>query len=378
MTVPPPSQLPEEMNEEIFRGRIVPAFLTGPPARDNPVVVIVGGQTGAGKTEMTKMVRRALGGPGEYTNIDMDLYNPMHPGFTRWQAEDPATASAKVRPDGELWWTKAQRYAIEQRQNVVLESAMRDPSEFEDIAAAFRGGGYRVEVALAAVPSALSRLGVLSRYHDEVETSGQGRYVSPAGHDACYEGVLRGAAAVDAGGLADAAFAFRRSGAAVYANHADADGTWRAPAGLAAAVEQERQRPWTDAERAAYQQAMARERARGGDEWRPELDAVDRLAAPLLRDGTPGAGPPADTAQRRALDEADAVHPPTPDEAEQAADPTRQQALDDAVGRIRRAREALDQVRAHAEDLDRPGPAPSLESGAEPPDPAPEREAEPG
>jgi hypothetical protein len=328
---------PEE-NEEVFRKQIVPAFLTGPPSRERPVAVIVGGQTGAGKTEVTKLVKQQLGEPGTYTNINMDFYNAMHPDFAGWQAEDPATASARVRPDGELWWTKAQEYAIEHRHDVVLESAMRDPSEFEDIAARFHGAGYRVEAALLAVPPALSRLGVLSRYQDEVEEVGTGRYVDPAVHDECCAGVLRGAAAVDAGGLADSAVAYRRSGEVVYANHVDADGNWLEPARLAEAVEEERRRPWTEPERVAYEHDIADLRERAGQEWAAELDAIDRAAAPLLHREEP------------------------PD-------------LDAAAARIRQAREAVAEVRQAGPEPE-PGPEPGPEPEPEPPAAGPRREPE--
>ncbi len=361
-TAPPDGPLTEAVNERIFRDQIVPLFLTGPPAQRSPVVVIVGGQTGAGKTAVTGMVQRALGGPGGFTTVNMDFYNPMHPSFDRWQAEDEATASARVRPDGERWWAKAQQYAIEQRHHVVLESAMRDPSEFEDIAARFRGEGYRVEVALLAVPPALSRLGILNRYLDEVEEVGHGRYIDPAVHDECCDGVLRGAAAVDEGGLAHTAFAFRRSGEVVYANHAGADDTWREPARLAEAVEEERHRPWTEGERAWYERRMAALRDGADPRWRPELDAIDETAAPLLP-ARADAPPPDRTpplAPQQALDhDAEPVPQPQPDhtqELQQDAQPqpevSRQTLteLRDAADAIHRARLAAESTRRTQND----------------------------
>ncbi|MGW5689001.1 zeta toxin family protein [Nonomuraea sp. NPDC003754] len=76
-----PDQLSEEANERIFREQIVPMVLTGAARQDAPVVVIVGGQTGAGKTAITSMVKRALGQAGSFLNINMDFYNPFHPQY---------------------------------------------------------------------------------------------------------------------------------------------------------------------------------------------------------------------------------------------------------------------------------------------------------
>ncbi|GAA2705289.1 zeta toxin family protein [Micromonospora olivasterospora] len=278
--------LSEEANERIFREQIVPMFLTGAPTREHPVLVIVGGQTGAGKTAVTAMVKRALGASSGFININMDFYNPMHPSFHRWQAEDETTASAKVRPDGERWWDKAQQYAIDNRCHVVLESAMRYPSEFEDIARRFHNAGYRVEVAIVAVPEALSRLGILHRYWEEVQEVGRGRLIDTAIHDECYRGVIRGAQAVDTQALAHAAFAFRRSGEVVYANAVTADGTWQRPAALAAAITAEHHRPWPPGEQAWYLNNSQQLRAAIDPRWHATLAAIDAAAAPLMTRAT--------------------------------------------------------------------------------------------
>jgi hypothetical protein len=284
-----PGALSEEANERIFREQIVPMFLTGAPAQRQPVAVIVGGQTGAGKTAVTATVKHALGQSGGFVNINMDFYNPQHPSYHRWRAEDEHTASAKVRPDGERWWTKAQQHAIDNRCHVVLESAMRHKLEFEDIARRFHDAGYRVEVAIVAVPESLSRLGMLQRYWGEVQEVGHGRRIDPAIHDECYRGVVRGAAAVDAGDLAHSAFAFRRNGEVIYANHAGPDGAWREAPRLAAAVQAERHRPWTDAEQHWYAHNSSKLRAAIDPRHHPELDAIDAKAAPLLAGSQPAA-----------------------------------------------------------------------------------------
>ncbi|WP_432826398.1 zeta toxin family protein [Dactylosporangium sp. CA-092794] len=305
--------LPEEENERIFRQEIVPRYLDRAVPQQRPVVVIVGGQTGAGKSAVTKMVERAMGERGSFAKINMDDYNPWHPRFTQWQREDEAAASARVRPDGDRWWEKAQQYAIDNRFNVVLESAMRSPAEFEEIAERFRGADYHVEAAVVAVSPATSRLGILSRYQDELEATGRGRYIEPAVHDECLDGVARGAAAVDTGRLAHTAFAFRRSGEVVYANQIGPDGAWKAPAGFATAIEQEQRRPWTDAERAWYRRETSSLRDRVDPAHRSELDAIDRVAEPNL------------------------------------ADPEEPQAFDAAAERLQRARASLAQARERYE-----------------------------
>jgi UDP-N-acetylglucosamine kinase len=245
--------LPERQNERIFLDSIVPQLLAQAVPQDHPVLVIVGAQPGAGKTGVTGNILDLLAQRGGAAHIDMDRYNPYHPSHNWIRYSDPARADAHLRPDGELWWQRAQSYAITRRLDVLLESAMQAEAEFEDIASRFAAAEYRVEVALMAVPRALSRLGILARYLEEVTDTGRGRLVAPEIHDRCYDGVLRGARAVDTGQApAQEISVFRRGNSLVYSNSRDSLGRWARPPGAATAVTTERQRQLTDPELKAY------------------------------------------------------------------------------------------------------------------------------
>ncbi len=125
--------LPRAENVRLFREGIARDLLDGCTPQERPVAVIVCGQTGAGKTAVTAMVKDALDRLGSAAWINMDFYNPYHPQYARWQAERPQEADALVRPDGDLWWEQAQDYALSRGYNILLESAAVSPAEFEDI-----------------------------------------------------------------------------------------------------------------------------------------------------------------------------------------------------------------------------------------------------
>ncbi|MFY1651812.1 zeta toxin family protein [Solwaraspora sp. WMMB762] len=276
-----PYKLSEAENERIFRDLIVPERLAGRTSQEQPVVVFVGGQTGAGKTAITNMIKNALATRGEYINVNMDYYNPHHPAMERLQAADETTASAYVRPDGDVWWDKAQNYAIANRNDVVLETAMRTPAEFESIAAKFKAAGYRVETAIVAVPEASSRLGVLDRYWSEFTERGVGRYVEQASHDATYNGVIRAARALDATHLSDQVFVFRRGGEQLYSNHLTPEGQWARPPATAEAVQAERTRTWTATEEQWFIDTVERLRGEIASRYRAEVDQIAELGRPL-------------------------------------------------------------------------------------------------
>src|SRR5262249_14791888 len=276
--------------------------LAGATTQEHPVVVFVGGQTGAGKTAITDMIKNVLAQRGEFINVNMDFYKPHHPSFAQLQAADETTASAYVRPDGQIWWDKAQDFAIAHRNDVVLETAMRTPAEFETITAKFRAAGYRIETAIVAVPGAVSRLGILDRFWNELQGEGHGRYVEQASHDATYAGVIRAADAVDAGHLSDRVFVFRRGGEVVYSNHLTPEGEWARPPATAEAVHGERTRTWTAAEERWFIHNIERLRNEIDLRWRAEVDEIAELGRPL----SPGMHPA--EAPRPAL-------PPAPERA---------------------------------------------------------------
>ncbi|MEU6801815.1 zeta toxin family protein [Streptomyces neyagawaensis] len=289
-------RLPLAENQRIFREEIAPVFLDGCAPQRAPVAVIVAGQTGAGKTAVTRMVKDALdrGGPSAW--INMDFYNPHHPEYARWQAERPQEADALVRPDGDRWWEQAQDLALSRGYNILLESAMVTPAEYEDICRRIRSARlpegvapYRIETAFVAVPGPVSRLGVMTRYLDELQRHGHGRLVDPDIHDAALRGVVRGAAALEREGLGDFASVLRRGGETVHMQRiapggvsSDVAGTRGAGASLVAAVEREHARVQTTAEAAQFVARHAAAVVTAPDYALPELDRIARSAAPIL------------------------------------------------------------------------------------------------
>ncbi|MEU3957550.1 zeta toxin family protein [Streptomyces achromogenes] len=75
-----------------------------------PVVVIVGGRPGAGKTKVADLIQAVLGQRGVAVRIGHDLYKAAHRRYTAAPAADVRTAGAKVRPDTTRWQTTVEEY----------------------------------------------------------------------------------------------------------------------------------------------------------------------------------------------------------------------------------------------------------------------------
>ncbi|MEV7535473.1 zeta toxin family protein [Streptomyces hydrogenans] len=292
--------LPEAENERIFRERIVPQTLDGTP-QEQPLAIIVSGQTGAGKTAITSLTTGALAGRGRSVNINLDTYKPYHPKFDELMVADDTTAGAYTSIDGHHWMEKAEAYAIEQRLDIVLESAMRNPRDFEEPAARLRAAGYRVEVPVVAVHEAVSRWGALDRYLQQVEAFGQGRMIDRQIHDACYQGVVRAAGRLDAEHLADSVFVVRRDASVVYSNHLSGEDEWLKEPDTPGAVTGERNRVWSEQESRVFASGTGRTLQRiealppeMREAARDELGKIAGLARPLVH-------PAAEEAARRSL-----------------------------------------------------------------------------
>ncbi|XXH05216.1 hypothetical protein Hte_011641 [Hypoxylon texense] len=342
--------LSADESEAIFERDIVPAELGAllsaaeqqqQQSPRTPLAVLLIGQTGAGKSHTAPAIKHAMqrvrGGSsarGLLAHFVADTYKTYHPAYrtlllaSSSSSSSPAPASPAslaslaspaTAPDARRWLAMAASRAAAARLDVLLESAARHPGDFADLArGAFRGRGYRVEVAVLAVPAALSRLGILARFYDyegaaqeggEGEGGGEGGgggggkgkgklpvRLTPRGvHDASYAGVLEAAAFVDGsedGAVVDQVVVVRRDGMVAYANERVGTGTgtgteggaWRREAGAAAAVRAERERPLTPAEKAGAESTLRKLRDMNVPGLESQLVEIEELLAPLIGD----------------------------------------------------------------------------------------------
>jgi hypothetical protein len=283
-------------NELIFRTEIVPEELAHAAPQELPTVVFLIAQQGGGKTREAQRIGGSLNRHGGYAEIDSDVYKTYHLDYDRLLAEDDRLMAAYTGPDGQRWHNQAQEYAREHRLNVLIQETAQNPPYLAAVAADYRDAGYRVEMAFLGVPEAMSRQGILQRYHDQVQDRGHGRLTVPAKRDASYRGILNTADLIDTQRLAHTVTVSRRGeGAPRYENHLTSSGEWQQPPRLREAIETERNRPWTEQETSNFLQVHRRLIGEMGPDFQPELTTIRKLAEPLMAPGTAG---PSDTLRR--------------------------------------------------------------------------------
>lgn len=93
------------------------------------------------------------------------LNGETDPEYTTILKTAPHFASPATGTDARKWLYLASKWAIQRRVDVLLESACRHPEDFTSLISEFHTAGYRVLVALMAVPECLSLLGTMVRYY---------------------------------------------------------------------------------------------------------------------------------------------------------------------------------------------------------------------
>ncbi|MFB7076464.1 zeta toxin family protein [Streptomyces sp. NPDC056308] len=287
-------------NRGVLEHVILPAATQGAVPQDRPVVVIVGGQPGAGKTKVADLVEAALERRGGAVRIGRDLYKPAHRQYAAALAADVRTAGAQVRPDTSRWQADVEEHVRAQRFDAIVESALADPDDFRTSSAAYRRAGHRIEVVALATPEALSQLGILDRFLTTAAEGTGGRYVSWGNHDICAQQMLTTLATIEAEQLADRITVVRRDLELLHANEL-VDGAWARATGAATVMRAERARPWNAPQTRVFRQELVRAEVRVHDEQLPtdqrlavsrDAERAAAAAEPVRRIAHPLPGPP--------------------------------------------------------------------------------------
>ncbi len=253
-----PVELDEDQHEAILTSQILPAWTRGAVPQDHPVVVIVAGPAGSGKSALCDLLLEVLGRRGGAVLIGRDLYKKAHPLYDTLMRADDRTAGVRVRPDVLRWQAEVEAYARSQRFDVVLEEPVADIDEACAKARGYRGDGYRVELVALAVAEAEAQLSGLDRYLDQVDEQGVGRSVSWGNLEKCTRNLPLLLEAVEADRLVDQVMVVRRGLHVLYRNELTADGTsWREEGAAPEALTAERGRPWTAPETWQFRRRLA-------------------------------------------------------------------------------------------------------------------------
>lgn len=235
--------------------------------QERPAAVLLGGQPGAGKSALAAAAVREFKDRGGAVLIDADRMREFHPLYQALARDDPRHAADRTHPEAAVWATRLTATAMEQRRNLVVDGTMRDPANVRALAQRLRAHGYEVEARVLAVHPDLSLVRARLRFEEQVAERGTGRYVNQAQHDTAVRGLAESVVALERDKLVDAVRLYDTHQLPVYENRLER-GKWQRAPEAARALEAERARPWSYAERRDYVAALAEiaERIRGREQ----------------------------------------------------------------------------------------------------------------
>ncbi|MFI5672181.1 zeta toxin family protein [Streptomyces sp. NPDC051704] len=294
-----PEGLSEAEMRRVLTDVLLPTWTAGAVPQDRPVVVVVAGPPGSGKSTAADVIHDVLSRRGGAVRIGSDLYKAAHREYEALLERDVRTAGAGVRPVTRWWQAEIEAYARAAGLDVVVELALADPAEARAVSALYKAAGYRIELVVLAVAEADSQLGVLERFFGP-----DGRYVAWENQDRCADGLLDSLEVIEAEHLVDRVTVVRRGLDPLYNNELTDDGIWGRPPGAAATVRAERLQPWSAPRTRVFRRSLVRAEVLVHDERLPAdrrlavsrdaeraaaaAEPVRRIAHPLP--GSPGTG----------------------------------------------------------------------------------------
>ncbi|MEW2153280.1 zeta toxin family protein [Streptomyces albidoflavus] len=228
--------LTEEELRSHFEARVRDFVFSGYARQDRPVLVLVGGQPAAGKSQAMAGAEQRHA-DRQLVPLTGDELRAFHPRYEELLADHPLLFPNATGQASGAWVRMSIEHARSQGYSLMLEGVFRDPAMTVTTAEEFAADGYSVEVLGLGVRAERSRLDSLHRYLES------GRWTPPTAHDGAYAMMPQTIAAAEASPAVQRLTITDRTGVDLYVNERSVGGRWRHEAAGTAALEVIRARP---------------------------------------------------------------------------------------------------------------------------------------
>lgn len=183
-------------------------------AAESPCAVLLGGQSGAGKTRLHSIVREEFG--QNTIVINGDEYRSRHPHYRELDAKYGPDAVSHTA----LWAGKMTEALIDalsvMRYNLIVEGTLRTSEVPISTATLLRKRGYGVSLALMAVKPEISLISCRIRYEQMRIAGTIPRATDPKHHDKIIHDIVDNLAVLEKLNLFDDVRLFSREGTCLY------------------------------------------------------------------------------------------------------------------------------------------------------------------
>lgn len=181
-----------QIEDEVFNEMLV---------SDEPIAIIVGAQSGAGKGAVITYSKNELEAQGKQVIIiTTDEYKPYHPKAIKMAKKYPTEYVSIVEQDAGAWTGQVLRKSIDEGYNFIFEGTLKN-NRILDRIKEMKEKGFSVTVRVLAVPKLESLISLHERYQEQIDKIGFGRLVSTSHHNQAYAGVPSTVDAIEKSGL---------------------------------------------------------------------------------------------------------------------------------------------------------------------------------
>lgn len=173
------------------------------PAK-NPIAIIVGGQSGAGKTALMNKYSTIVDG----AQVDNDAIRPLHPRVDEIKAKHPEyyteltdQISLSLTPHVISYLSGDNPEGV--KHNLVIHQTMKNTNIANYAMKELKEKGYTVGIAVLAVSYAESKMSQIERCHAQYQTFGSCRHVPASSHMDAIRGLPPTVGYIEEQGLAD-------------------------------------------------------------------------------------------------------------------------------------------------------------------------------
>lgn len=168
--------------DRIFDKEIYPLLIIGKTPEENPMAYVLGGQPGAGKSNLTKFLQNEKLHNNAVV-INGDDFRRFHPESSTLYKQYGIDASLFTGEFASYITEKAINRASNEQYHLIIEGTFRTSETPLRTLNDLQNKGYRTSVAIMTIPAEISWASVNERYEKQLAVNEEGRMTPRSHHD---------------------------------------------------------------------------------------------------------------------------------------------------------------------------------------------------
>lgn len=211
--------------KKIFKRHILPHFLSAGVFSKNPGALIFGGQPGAGKSNLIRIIKKIK---TDFLVINGDDLRGYHPRMLDLMDKDEINAPDLIQADCNYWVERLIKVLAEKKFSMIIEGTMRKPAVVEATCAFLKKQGYKIETVILTVPQPVSLASIFYRYEIQKGLVNKARFTKIENHYRSFLGLQKTVDEIFRLKMADRITLYSRRGTDYYILHENnlLDGEW--------------------------------------------------------------------------------------------------------------------------------------------------------